>query len=109
MSDAVTIQKGFPPEQRLAAARLYDAAFGAKLSIAIPEEALRLEVLREAFNPDFCFIALSGSELIGIAGFKTGVGALTKTSSFGYLRWLLGFGSATTLEYSLEVGSATGH
>ena len=35
MGDKVTIQNGFPDEMRSSAAQLYDAAFEAKLSIAI--------------------------------------------------------------------------
>lgn len=90
MSNAITIQQGFPGELRFEAAGLYDAAFGAKLSIAIPDKDLRLAVLREAFNPNFCFVAMSGGELVGIAGFKTTIGSLTEGMTFGELRAQLG-------------------
>ncbi|MDX9993325.1 MAG: GNAT family N-acetyltransferase [Anaerolineales bacterium] len=90
MSNAITIQQGFPGELRFEAAGLYDAAFGAKLSIAIPDKELRLAVLREAFNPNFCFVAMSGGELVGIAGFNTTAGSLTGGMTFGELYALLG-------------------
>lgn len=90
MSDAITFQQGFPDELRLDAAELYDAAFGAKLSIAIPNKDSRLAVLREAFNPSSCFVAMSGGELVGIAGFKTTTGSLTGGMMFGELLAQLG-------------------
>lgn len=76
---------------RAEAAGLYDAAFGAKLSIAIPDKASRLAVLQDAFSPDFCFVAMSGEELVGIAGFKTEAGSLTGRIGVGALRARLGF------------------
>ena len=69
MNSAITIQQGFPSKLSSEAAELYDAAFGAKLSIGIPDTQKRLEILEEAFNPPFGFIATSGDELVGIAGF----------------------------------------
>lgn len=77
MNDEVNIQRGFSDELRASAAGLYDAAFGAKLSIAIPDPGSRVAVLAKGFNPAFSFVALSGSEIVGIAGFKTAQGSLT--------------------------------
>jgi ribosomal protein S18 acetylase RimI-like enzyme len=90
MRDTITFQQSFPDELRLDAAVLYDAAFGAKLSIAIPNKDSRLAVLREAFNPSSCFVAMSDGELVGIAGFKTTTGSLTGGMTFGKLRAQLG-------------------
>jgi len=70
VSDEVRIQRGFPDELRSSAAELYDAAFGAKLSIAMAKPITRIAV---------------------------------KTEHFAYLKWLLGFGAATHMEYSLHV------
>lgn len=90
MNSAITFQQGFPDELRSEVAELYDAAFGEKISIAIPDKRKRLAILAEAFNPYFCFIAKSGGELVGIAGFKTAKGALTGGMTFGLLRAHLG-------------------
>lgn len=94
MSDAITFQLGFPDELRLDAAELYDAAFGAKLSIAIPDKDSRLAVLRKAFDPSSCFVAMSGGELVGIAGFKTTTGSLTGGMTLGELRAQVGLTKA---------------
>jgi ribosomal protein S18 acetylase RimI-like enzyme len=77
MNDDVNIQQGFSEELRASAAGLYDAAFGAKLSIAIPDPVSRVTVLAKGFNPAFSFAAISGDEMVGIAGFKTAQGSLT--------------------------------
>jgi ribosomal protein S18 acetylase RimI-like enzyme len=90
MNDAIILQQGFPDELRQDAAELYDTAFGAKLTIAIPSKDSRLAVLREAFNPSSCFAAMLGGELVGIAGFKTTSGSLTGGMTFGKLRAHLG-------------------
>ena len=94
MNSAITIQQGFPSKLSSEVAELYDAAFGAKLSIGIPDTKKRLAILEEAFNPQFCFIATSGGELVGIAGFKTATGALTGGMTFGLLRAQLGLPGA---------------
>ena len=70
MSYEVRIQRGFPDELRSSAVELYDAAFGAKLSIAMPNPISRIAI---------------------------------KTEHFAYPKWLLGFGAATQMEYSLHV------
>ncbi len=77
MNGDIIIQQGFPDELRAAAAELYDAAFGAKLSIAIPNLVSRKNVLKKGFNPPFSFVAVNSGEMVGIAGFKTAQGSLT--------------------------------
>ena len=77
MNDDINIQREFPDELRVSAAKLYDAAFGAKLSISIPDPGSRVAVLAKGFNPTFSFAAISGDEMVGIAGFKTLQGSLT--------------------------------
>jgi hypothetical protein len=76
MAHEVTIQNSFPDEMRSSAAQLYGAAFEAKLSITIPNRVSRIAGLEKGFHPSFSFVALSGEDLVGIAGFKTEQGAL---------------------------------
>ncbi len=91
MDNTTQIKTGFSDGQRTKAAELYDAAFGAKLRIAIPDNAARLAILRDGFNPKFAIVALSQGELVGIAGFKTGQGSLTGGIGFGLLKRELGW------------------
>jgi len=86
MSDEITVQQGFPDELRSSAAELYDAAFGAKLAIAMPNPISRVAVLKTGFNPEFSFVAMRDDEMVGIAGFKTVLGALTGGISFRVLK-----------------------
>jgi ribosomal protein S18 acetylase RimI-like enzyme len=90
MSDGLTITRGFPDALRSDVAVLYDAAFGAKIAIAIPDAAIRLRVLAEAFDPTHCFVACCGARLLGVAGFKTQQGALTSGIELHLLRARLG-------------------
>jgi ribosomal protein S18 acetylase RimI-like enzyme len=76
MSDELTITRGFPDALRSEVAVLYDAAFGAKFGIAMPDTAIRLRVLAEAFDPSHCFVALRGGQVLGVAGFQTAQGTL---------------------------------
>ena len=94
MSDEITIHKGFTDELRSSAAELYDAAFGAKLAIAMPNPNSRMAVLKAGFNPEFSFVAIRDGEIVGIAGFKTGQGALTNGISFRVLKDEIGIWGA---------------
>jgi ribosomal protein S18 acetylase RimI-like enzyme len=94
MRDEIGVQQGFPDELRSPAAELYDAAFGAKLSAAIPPTSSRIAVLKEGFNPAFSFVAVSSGEMVGIAGFKTTQGALTGGISFRLLKEEIGYRGA---------------
>ena len=94
MGDEITVQQGFPDELRSSAAELYDAAFGAKLAIAMPNPISRTAVLKAGFNPEFSFVAIRDGEMVGIAGFKTGRGALTGGISFRVLKDEIGFWGA---------------
>jgi ribosomal protein S18 acetylase RimI-like enzyme len=94
MGDEITVQQGFPNELRSSAAELYDAAFGAKLAIAMPNPISRTAVLKAGFNPAFSFVAVRDGEMVGIAGFKTGRGALTGGISFRVLKDEIGFWGA---------------
>ena len=94
MSDEIGVQQGFSSELRSSAAELYDAAFGAKLSIAIPNPISRIAVLKVGFDPAFSFVAINDGEMVGIAGFKTAQGSLTGGISFRVLKNELGFWGA---------------
>ena len=94
MSDEIDFQLGFPDELRSSAAELYDAAFGAKLSIAMPNPFTRMEVLKVGFHPAFSLVAISDGETVGIAGFKTGKGSLTGGISLRLLKEKIGFWGA---------------
>lgn len=76
MSD-IHYQQGFADELREQAARLYDQAFGSKLGLAIPEQAVRLRLLEQAFLPDYAITAVENGELVGMAGFHGQDGSLT--------------------------------
>jgi ribosomal protein S18 acetylase RimI-like enzyme len=88
------IQLGFDDALRAQAAALYDEAFGAKLAVATPARAARLALLAEAFDPTQALVALSGDQLLGIAGFKTARGALTSGLTLARLRRHLGMAGA---------------
>jgi ribosomal protein S18 acetylase RimI-like enzyme len=90
MAQEINITRGFAGELRSQAASLFDAAFGPKLSVAIPNPALRLQVLQDALDPSHAFVAFSEGQLIGIAGFKTPAGSLTSGISVQLLRARLG-------------------
>lgn len=94
MGDEITVQQGFPEELLSSAAELYDAAFGAKLAIAMPNPISRTAVLKAGFNPEFSFVAIRDGEMVGIAGFKTGRGALTGGISFRVLKDEIGLWGA---------------
>ena len=94
MQPDITIHQGFPDALRQDAAALYDAAFGPKLAIGIPDDARRLAVLQQGIDPRFALAATSNGRLAGIAGFKTSAGAFTGDISFGLLRTQTGLGGA---------------
>jgi ribosomal protein S18 acetylase RimI-like enzyme len=94
MGDENSVQQGFPDELRSSAAELYDAAFGAKLAIAMPNSISRMAVLKPGFNPEFSFVAIRDGEMVGIAGFKTAQGSLTGGISFRVLKEEIGYWGA---------------
>jgi GNAT superfamily N-acetyltransferase len=70
-------QQGFTDDLREQAAHLYDSAFGSKLGLAIPKQAVRLKLLEQAFLPKYSITALQNGELVGLAGFYGAEGSLT--------------------------------
>jgi ribosomal protein S18 acetylase RimI-like enzyme len=73
----ITYSPGFSETLRTDAAVIYDQAFGAKISLAIPDRDKRIALLAEWLLPNFAFAALMNDELVGLAGFHTPDGSLT--------------------------------
>lgn len=72
----ITLTKGFPPDQRQAAARLFWQAFRGKLAPLMHPEAKAITFLGNVADPDHVISALGpDGTLLGIAGFKTETGA----------------------------------
>ena len=74
----VTIEHGFPSDQRDVAAALYYEAFRGKLGNIFdpPDKAHRF--FADILDPEFAISAVDGNgTLLGIAGYKTSKGALT--------------------------------
>ena len=78
MSNHITYHLGIPEALREDAAQLYDEAFGAKLALAISNREQRLRVLADALCLPFAVVAIADERLVGLAGFKTPQGGLTK-------------------------------
>lgn len=64
MISSVLCRQGFPDALRTQAAALHDSAFGAKLSLAIPDANKRIALFAEVFLPEFAYIALSDGQLV---------------------------------------------
>ncbi len=87
----MNIVLGIPEAHRQEAAELYEQAFGQKFAAAIPSQEKRLILMREALDLQFAFGALANKRLLGLAGFSTANGALTRGITFTLLRKTLGF------------------
>jgi ribosomal protein S18 acetylase RimI-like enzyme len=87
---AVEIFIGFSEPMRERIAQIYDAAFGEKLGIALPEPAARLRVLAGGLDARHALVALVGNEIAGVLGFKTPNGSLTGGISFSLIRQQVG-------------------
>lgn len=72
MSQApVIIERGLPQELRPVAVKVFDEAFGAKLSLAIPAQEKRLAVISDGLVGGNIIIATVGDELVGVAALAT--------------------------------------
>ena len=91
----VTIRRGFPPEQRAQAARIYWEAFGGKLMRVMGPDERALAFLERGLKPDHCWSALDGAgQLIGLAGYKTPYGSFSGGSRRDLNRVYGRFGAA---------------
>lgn len=91
-TDQVIYKVGIPESFREAAVELFDEAFAKKISLAIPDDEKRFQLLSSCMMLDYVIGAFSEGRLIGIAGFHTQAGALTGGKvSLSDLISLLGF------------------
>lgn len=74
---SIGITNGWEQKHQVRIAELYDEAFGAKLSSALPDKSSRIDILANSFKPNYSFVAFDGETPIGIAGFSDKSGALT--------------------------------
>lgn len=72
MSQPFIIQQGLPEGCRHEAAALYYAAFRRKFEPFLSPQTKGLALIATDFNPAFGFVALSGEQLVGIAGIQYG-------------------------------------
>lgn len=79
------VKVGIPETHRLAAAELYDEAFGQKFALAIPDASKRIELFEKHFELKHALAAIAKDELLGIAGFSTSAGSLTGGIDYGNL------------------------
>ncbi len=93
MSGAVRYQLGTPESLRHDAACLYDDAFEAKFSVAVPDKGQRLLLLADALVLPFSVAAIASGELVGLAGFHTPEGSFTDGLTSRKLFRSLGLGS----------------
>jgi ribosomal protein S18 acetylase RimI-like enzyme len=91
MNHAFSVEHGFPDSLREQAATLFDAAFGEKISVAIPGQEKRLKLFAATFDPSHSMTVVTKDKMLGIAGFKDSRGALTSGITFDSLRKHLGF------------------
>ena len=87
----ILYRRGFDDAHRRVVAELYDEAFAAKLSPAIPDEGARRRWLAAAFSPGLSFTAFDGDRLVGIAGFHGRDGAAFVGGGWTALRTELGW------------------
>ena len=74
----VTISRGFAPDERAHAARLFWQAFSAKLGRVLAPEDKALRLIEAILDPRFALTARdTDGRLLGLAGFKTAEGGLT--------------------------------
>ena len=91
MPDKIEYQLGIPEILRNKAAILYDEAFGKKLSVAVSNQERRLALIADSLLLPFSIAAMVDDELVGLAGFQTREGSLTKGMTLGKMFQHLGF------------------
>lgn len=101
----VVIKQGWDSKERHRVAEIYDAAFGEKLALAIPNSKKRRQLLVDGFQPEHSLVACYEGQIIGIAGFHDDKGSIT--DGIDYLDLLADLGLwgghwATLVFYFLE-------
>lgn len=66
---------GLPEAYRSQAAALYWQAFGGKLGRVLGPEPLALAYVTRVIRADHCIVAVDGSGLVGLVGFKSSAGS----------------------------------
>jgi GNAT superfamily N-acetyltransferase len=111
-SSTVEVRRGFAPEHRPEAARLFWNAFSGKLGKILGPDEKALAFVKKTLDPDFAFAAVSkDGNLLGLAGYKTSDGAfaggslLDLTRVYGYLGGLWRGLVLELIERDLESGA----
>jgi len=86
---SITYTIGISENYREQTITLFDEAFGTKLSIAIPSQSKRRELLYHYASLQYAIGAFDGDELLGIAGFHSPNGSFLTDSKIT-LRGLIG-------------------
>lgn len=74
---SITLIEGFPDGDRHEVARMYWAAFGGKLRVALRPDHKAITMLAGALNPKSSIVARAiDGQLLGVAGYKTPMGSL---------------------------------
>ena len=87
---AIDYLTGLPERFRAEAVALYDRAFGAKLALAVPDDAARRRLLHNGLLLDYAIGAVANDRLLGIAGLHTPDGSLTGGITYAGLLARLG-------------------
>lgn len=81
----IEIVHGIPDDMRVAAAALYEEAFGSKFAVAIPLPKVRRALIRDSLMLSHALGAVVKGQLVGLAGYKSGGGCFTGGMNFRML------------------------
>ncbi|MEL6106179.1 MAG: GNAT family N-acetyltransferase [Planctomycetota bacterium] len=73
----VDIVHGIPEHFRSDAANLFEQAFAAKFSVAVPSASKRMALVRKGLHLTHSFAAISNDRLVGLVGYQTDAGSFT--------------------------------
>lgn len=82
----IEIRNGFPDQARSDVAALYWAAFRDKLGRVMGPNRRALDYLADVMDPTHCLTAWIDGDLVGIAGFKSQIGALAEGDTKDFTR-----------------------
>lgn len=103
MNMSFEIVIGIPEAHRAAAALLYDQAFGQKLALAIPDASKRVALFEQHFQLNHALAAIENDKLLGLAGFSTSAGSLTRGIDYSGLQSELGVVGGTRAAFVLAL------
>ncbi len=87
----ITYTIGIPEIYRKKAVLLFEEAFGEKLSVAVRNKKLRLNLFTKCFDLKYGIAAIYRSQLVGIAGFSVEKKSLTSKMKYSDLIENIGF------------------